>query len=1024
MTGYLRVLLRCLSLVLAVAMSAHWLCAQDSEAPVKVDAAAAPAAQATPAATPSGEAAARPATPGPTATPPAEAGKPGEPAGKLPEQAKPPETPKNVQRPAKPETPANPDELKVRPDEAGEIRLNFNGQPWPDVLKWLAEISGMSLDWQELPGDNLNLKTQRKYTVREVRDLINRHLLARGFTLVRQGEMLTVVEIKKLDPALVPRLEPDDLTKLDLHDQYEYAKVSFPLDWLLAEKAVTDLKPFLSRNGKLTAMAETNRLEAMDAVVNLREIHSLLRQEQSIDSQHRLVKKFKLQYARATEVRDELQTLLGLESKSGFAGMMPQNPEQAQQQAMMMARMQQGGGPGQPGGPPGGQPDAGKAKTAVTLVANERENCILAHAPPDKMVIIAQAIEAIDVPTDYNQSLLSNMNRMQIYRLTGVDPEPIVKTLTQLGNLSPNTRLEVDKKNKAIIAYASLVDHVMIRAVIDKLSGSERKFEVIPLHRLPADFVAGSIMFMMGIEPKKKKERPNPWFGGPSNQNTNEVANEFRVDADVEHNRLMLYANDVELGEVNNLLVKLGELPSKDGNGETIRTIDGGSPQEAQELLERIRREWPGVAPNPLALPPAVPAKEQLDTPSRQPVPQEATPLTPARTAADQPRGGLLSLAELRRDVAADERLSLPEEGAGPSAQPAAQPAARPTAQPAARPTAQPAPKNRLQESEPAAVAAAKSAPSVNVRVGPDGKITISSPDTQALDAFEDLALKMAAPRKDYKVFHLKRAGVYGVVLNLEDFFKDDKKEQPMSFWDRIYGTGNQDDSENDLRLSKRRKLRFIPDPETNTILVEGGDQAQLRTVEELINIYDRPPPTDSESVRKTETIPLKYSKASVVANTVKDVYRDLLSDNDKALANQNQNQGGPRRNVIVYSDSYSDSEKGERKVPKFKGLLSIGVDETSNSLLVSAPAFLFDHVSKMIQELDEAAAANNSVRVVKIGSGVSAERMQELLEDILHPGSSANRAKPAKAAPTQTAPKPAGKSAPKSNTSGSQSTK
>lgn len=160
-----------------------------------------------------------------------------------------------------------------------------------------------------------------------------------------------------------------------------------------------------------------------------------------------------------------------------------------------------------------------------------------------------------------------------------------------------------------------------------------------------------------------------------------------------------------------------------------------------------------------------------------------------------------------------------------------------------------------------------------------------------------------------------------------------------------------------------------------------------------------------------------------MVANTVKDVYRDLLSDNDKALANQNQTQNGPRRNVIVYSETYDDTEKGERKVPKFKGMLSIGVDETSNSLLVSAPAFLFDHVSKMIQELDEAAAANDSVRVVKIGPGVSAERMQVLLEDILHPGNSANRTKPAKPAPTPAATKPAAKSAPKSNASGSQLT-
>ena len=105
------------------------------------------------------------------------------------------------------------EELKVRPDEKGRVRFNFNGQPWPAVLEWLAQISGMSLDWQELPGDYLNLTTQRSYTIEEARDLINRHLLARGFTLLCQGELLTVANIKKLDPSLVPRVEPRELER-------------------------------------------------------------------------------------------------------------------------------------------------------------------------------------------------------------------------------------------------------------------------------------------------------------------------------------------------------------------------------------------------------------------------------------------------------------------------------------------------------------------------------------------------------------------------------------------------------------------------------------------------------------------------------------------------------------------------------------------------------------------------------------------------------------------------------------------
>ena len=135
--------------------------------------------------------------------------------------------PEPIQRPAKPPEPPNPDELKVRPDAEGKVSFNFTGQPWQGVLQWLADISHMSLDWQELPGDYLNLTTQRPYTLDEVRDMINRHLLARGYTILRSSEALSVVKLDGLNPGLVPRVEPEDLDK---RDAYEFVKVSFPLD--------------------------------------------------------------------------------------------------------------------------------------------------------------------------------------------------------------------------------------------------------------------------------------------------------------------------------------------------------------------------------------------------------------------------------------------------------------------------------------------------------------------------------------------------------------------------------------------------------------------------------------------------------------------------------------------------------------------------------------------------------------------------------------------------------------------------
>ena len=402
--------------------------------------------------------------------------------------------------------------------------------------------------------------------------------------------------------------------------------------------------------------------------------------------------------------------------------------------------------------------------------------------------------------------------------------------------------------------------------------------------------------------------------------------------------------NPVELTAIEALLVKLGEIPAA-GSGSTVRVIDGGDAKETQELIARIRHAWPSVAPNPLLAPAAAPplAPSQGPAAPQPAVPNNPSTMSPLPGPASNPAAGqapatLFHLADMRRepaDNAADERT--PD-------------------------NARPAP------------------PPVKILVGPDGKLILSSEDAQALDRLEELATELATPHKDYRIFRLKYAWAVGVSLNLEDFFKEDKKERPrMPWWYRDYGDDSQNDSQDERRLSKRRKLTFISDADSNTILVEGASAEQLKTIEELVQLYDQPPPSDTQSVRKTQLIHLKYSKAKAVAETIKDVYRDLLSANDKALANNNQGRDSGRNFVF----NYNDSDKTELKTPKFKGLLSIGIDEVSNSLMVSAPAYLFDHVSRMIEGLDQAAAPDYTVQMVHVSRGMSARRMKDLLDQV-----------------------------------------
>ena len=137
-----------------------------------------------------------------------------------------------------------------------------------------------------------------------------------------------------------------------------------------------------------------------------------------------------------------------------------------------------------------------------------------------------------------------------------------------------------------------------------------------------------------------------------------------------------------------------------------------------------------------------------------------------------------------------------------------------------------------------------------------------------------------------------------------------------------------------------------------------------------MIAIYDRPEAVDSQSARLSAFFQIEYSKASVIAAAIKEVYRDLLSSNDKALqqGNPEAKNRKPSGTTYIFNDGASGNQP-ERARLTFKGKLSIGIDEVANVLLVSAEGEqLMKSVEVMIETLDNAAKHVQFVTVVKIG--------------------------------------------------------
>jgi len=913
----------------------------------------------------------------PGAQPGAQPGKPGQPPGKPGDgkgkpgeggDNKPGEGPATVKRPEKPPRVPDPREFDVKVDAKGQVPpFNFIGQPWPDVMQWLANISKCSLDWQELPNDYLNLTTQRTYSLDEVRDLINRHLNARGFIAIQSGEVLSVFKLDKLDPSVVRRVKEDELYDLK---PYDFVKVAFELpEGMEVDKAKDDVKQVLNPAAKIFPLVSSRQLLVMDSVANLRTISELLNQERLVKDGRIVPKEIVLKHARPQQVIEILYVILGMDPKGKPAQTDPQMQAQMMQQ---MQQMQQ---------QPGGGRDMAKLmkqgeQPKVYLAFNRQRNSVLANAPPEQMRIIERTIAYLDVPFGAEAASpgavepASNERVMKPYTLTTLDPSDFRRTLEEIGGLSPYAEFKIDDDTRTLFAMAPESDHVKIKNLIAQFDGSGREFEVIQLRRLPADAVAASINNLMGAGQNEKEERRSysPWDWDPwrdRQESRRKQTKGFGCDADIERNRLLLWANEAEMKRVHDLLVKLGEITNPQGDARPVRVVAPTDAKETAALLEKLRTAWSATGGNELIIKappvkkPAPAAKsDNNDNPAEAPATEPA-----ADRATKAPSSNRITARFAQLDSAAPKAVL---DDTTTEAQP-------------------------RTESTSADPSGKEPKPPVTITVTDDGRLMLSSPDTAALDRMEDMIEQLSPQERRFKVFPCKYIRASEMWYDLTDFFADDLKSKSGEMirdWNGFLVPLGGDKDKGGTGLSKRRKLMITYDRPSNSILVANASAQQLAEIQQLIEQFDRPAKSDSVEIRQTAAIKIHYSKPSVIAAAVKEVYRDLLSSRDKEFDRgdkREERSSTERTTILSFGPSSSSSNSGsDRQSPikiGFDGALSLGADDVSGVLIVSAQKGIFDDIVRMVQELDNEAAPQTTVHVHHMHGNVSAESVQKALD-------------------------------------------
>lgn len=446
------------------------------------------------------------------------------------------------------------------------LRFSFEGAAWRDVIKNLADASDLALQFEDLPRGSFTYSDARAFTPTEALDRLNLFLQPQGFTLVRSGKLLSVINLadprslKQLD-SLATMITVDQLDKQLDHD---VVKCIFPLGELDAEDAVDELSA-LNLIITPAVFARTNRLLVTDTAGKLKNVKTILDafQPDALDN-GTVVKNFALKHVDAEDI-------------------------------LIVARPHMGLATGEMIG------------IDVSLSADLKGKNLFVTGVEDKVKLIESLITALDVPQIGDTDINGDM-KLVSHSVTGGNIETVYNVLLTLLADKP-VRLSMDKDADSIVALAAPDVQQDIAETVAQLQASEADFEVIPLKSIDPYFAISLLEEMLDLPTA---------FDDPDDIDPDAP----KIDADPGNMRLYVRGKKHQIEQIKKIVAGLdSSTATSTGSDETVRIVPIKGKQ-AERLLVTAGRFWRGR--NPVILfPSSVDTKSQS---SERVVGEENTP--------------------------------------------------------------------------------------------------------------------------------------------------------------------------------------------------------------------------------------------------------------------------------------------------------------------------------------------------------------------------------------------------------------
>ena len=587
-----------------------------------------------------------------------------------------------------------------------------------------------------------------------------------------------------------------------------------------------------------------------------------------------------------------------------------------------------------------------------SLSFQEATKTIFVVATPKNQKIFEGLMQKLDTPE------LADTGRIaKTYPLPNLSPNAGRAAITALlKGTVPAPTVELDDIGNALIVVASPDQHAKVENTLGSLSGAETDLEVFELDYVDPWTVESAVDSL--------------YLNQPANASPT-------VTSDYFSQRIFVRGTTDQIEEIRKLLMKMGETsvaPRTVGGGGDVRTIPIRG--DVRAAVEQLQQLWPQLRSNRIqVVAPSAPAVRS----SLLPAPLEAIPTAPP-PAVDPPS----TEVEKDRSASVERPSARTSHLESPTRYVALQTTTR---APEAANESQPSPSDESVADEEEASEQTGDAPVVIIPE--DDSITIASSDQEALNQLEELLRLLSRsesdttsrPGSDFAVFLLRNTGASDMRQLLGELFEQLRKnDRAASGTGRGSGGGGFGMSPgfgsnfSSLFGPNFGNVAVVADDRLNALIIH-GDRQERELIEELLRVLDTKDLPNPIVVYQPELIRLENTQAERVLAILRNVYTSQLKS------------GGGRKKVDIPEGVDPEVASVLQQINATSGapILTLDVDDTTNSIVMRAPPELRQEITAFVRKLDHGAGANRSrnVRVIPIRRGKS-DQIREAIQQFI----------------------------------------